>query len=85
MTCSRNFGKLGVSCTIIVIMYLFTCLFIFRQDIFYSGSVLAIPQFRSQPDCRSYVKSITTIPGEFRDEVDGITSRLKPEKEIFSF
>lgn len=37
---------------------------LYRKDIFYSGSVLNIPQYRSQPDMRSYIASITTIPGE---------------------
>lgn len=38
---------------------------LYKKDIFYSGSVLNIPQFRSQPDMRSYITSITTIPGTF--------------------
>ncbi|XP_060073573.1 monocarboxylate transporter 14-like [Ylistrum balloti] len=37
---------------------------LYRKDIFYSGSVLNIPQYRSQPDMRSYIASITTIPGD---------------------
>ena len=37
---------------------------LYRKDIFYSGSVLNIPQFQSQPDMKSYITSITTIPGE---------------------
>lgn len=37
---------------------------LYRKDIFYSGSVLNIPQFRSQQDMKSYITSITTIPGE---------------------
>ena len=37
---------------------------LYRKDIFYSGSVLNIPQFQSQPDLKSYITSITTIPGE---------------------
>ncbi|XP_067677004.1 monocarboxylate transporter 14-like [Haliotis asinina] len=41
---------------------------LYRKDIFYSGSVLNIPQFRSQPDVRSYITSITTIPGEIAPE-----------------
>ncbi|RUS82819.1 hypothetical protein EGW08_009439, partial [Elysia chlorotica] len=36
----------------------------YRKDIFYSGSVLNIPQFQSQVDMKSYITSITTIPGE---------------------
>lgn len=34
----------------------------YRRDIFYSGSMLHVPQFRSQPDVTSYVASVTTIP-----------------------
>jgi hypothetical protein len=37
---------------------------LYRQDIFYSGSVNRIPAYTSQPDMRSYITSITTIPGE---------------------
>lgn len=39
---------------------------LYRKDIFYSGSILNIPQFKSQPDMRSYIASITTIPGELK-------------------
>ncbi len=35
---------------------------LYRRDIFYSGSILHIPQFRSQPSMHKYVASITTIP-----------------------
>ena len=34
----------------------------YRKDIFYSGSVLHIPQFHSQPDMKSYLRSTTSIP-----------------------
>ncbi|XP_074653250.1 monocarboxylate transporter 12-like [Tubulanus polymorphus] len=34
----------------------------YRRDIFYSGSVANIHQFRSQPDIKSYITSITEIP-----------------------
>ncbi|CAG5118604.1 unnamed protein product, partial [Candidula unifasciata] len=37
---------------------------LYRKDIFYSGSVLNIPQFHSQPDMKSYIASITMIPRE---------------------
>lgn len=37
---------------------------LYRKDIFYSGSVHNLPLFRSQPDMKSYITSITTIPGE---------------------
>ncbi|CAL1534048.1 unnamed protein product [Lymnaea stagnalis] len=42
----------------------------YRKDIFYSGSVLNIPQYKSQTDMKSYITSITTIPGEM-EFVDG--------------
>lgn len=35
----------------------------YKKDIFYSGSIDRIPQFRSQPNVHSYVASITSIPG----------------------
>jgi MFS family permease len=41
---------------------------LYRRDIFYSGSVLHIPQFRSQPDVGRYAASITTIPGNVAPE-----------------
>ncbi|XP_050415563.1 monocarboxylate transporter 14 [Patella vulgata] len=41
---------------------------LYKKDIFYSGSVLNIPQFRSQVDMRSYIQSITTIPTEQHNE-----------------
>lgn len=36
---------------------------LYKQDIFYSGSIYNIPQYRSQPDMGSYITSITSIPG----------------------
>ncbi|XP_022323778.2 monocarboxylate transporter 14-like [Crassostrea virginica] len=39
---------------------------LYRKDIFYSGSTLKIPEYTSQPDMRSYITSITTIPGELQ-------------------
>ena len=44
---------------------------LYRRDIFYSGSVLHIPQFRSQPDVNTYVASITTIPDALPPEKEG--------------
>lgn len=35
----------------------------YKKDIFYSGSIDHIPQYRSQPNMRSYITSITSIPG----------------------
>lgn len=36
----------------------------YRKDIFYSGSMLHIPQYQSTPDIRTYVASITDVPEE---------------------
>ena len=33
-----------------------------RQDIFYSGSLTLLPEYRSQPNMASYVASVTCIP-----------------------
>ncbi|KAI0211223.1 Monocarboxylate transporter 9, partial [Lamellibrachia satsuma] len=41
---------------------------LYRKDIFYSGSVMRITEFRSQPDVRSYVRSITLIPRDTEPE-----------------
>ena len=43
---------------------------LYRKDIFYSGSVLQIPEFNSQPDVKTYIKSVTSIP-----------TSVAPEKE----
>ena len=44
----------------------------YKKDIFYSGSIININEFRSQPSMTSYVASITSIPGEAPlDHVDG--------------
>ena len=42
----------------------------YRKDIFYSGSVLHIAHFNSQPDVKTYIKSVTSIP-----------AAVPPEKE----
>jgi len=36
----------------------------YKKDIFYSGSVLNITEFKSQPNMSSYITSITSIPGD---------------------
>lgn len=36
----------------------------YKKDIFYSGSIVNINEFRSQPDMHSYITSITSIPGD---------------------
>lgn len=35
---------------------------LYRKDIFYSGSILHIPEFHSQPNVKSYLRSTTSIP-----------------------
>ena len=47
---------------------------LYRKDIFYSGSIMHIPQFRSQPEIRTYLASITTIPRPEADEHDPLSS-----------
>ncbi|KAL3886819.1 hypothetical protein ACJMK2_026787 [Sinanodonta woodiana] len=41
---------------------------LYRKDIFYSGSVINIPEYKSQTDMTSYIASITTIPGALGEE-----------------
>ena len=48
---------------------------LYRKDIFYSGSVMHITEFRSQPDVRSYVRSITSIPRDNEPEQESIIWR----------
>lgn len=44
----------------------------YKKDIFYSGSIVNINEFRSQPSMTSYITSITSIPGETpMDRADG--------------
>ena len=44
----------------------------YKKDIFYSGSIVNMHEFRSQPSMTSYIASITTIPGEIPlDVTDG--------------
>ena len=33
-----------------------------RQDIFYGGSIASLPQYKSQPDLKFYIASVTVIP-----------------------
>lgn len=45
----------------------------YRKDIFYSGSVVNLPEYRlSQGDVRSYVASILTIPGDNVPAASGV-------------
>ncbi|CAD5120289.1 DgyrCDS8865 [Dimorphilus gyrociliatus] len=66
----------------------------YRQDIFYSGSIMHIANFTSQPNMGSYVASITAIPAASESGKDSffakVTSRIpKPVfdvlKEMFNF
>lgn len=42
---------------------------LYRKDIFYSGSIVNLPQYRmSKGDIRTYMASVTTIPREEADE-----------------
>ncbi len=43
----------------------------YRKDIFYSGSIMNLPQYRSSQDVESYVQSITNIPVSIPDEKNG--------------
>ena len=36
----------------------------YRKDIFYSGSIMHIPEFRVQPDMKNYIRSVTSIQSE---------------------
>lgn len=36
----------------------------YKKDIFYSGSIVNINEFKSQPSMHSYITSITSIPGD---------------------
>ena len=51
---------------------------LYRRDIFYSGSVLHVPEFSSHPNIRNYVKSVTTIPDEFETEEGSYICRCIP-------
>lgn len=42
---------------------------LYRKDIFYSGSIVHLPQYRqSKADIRCYISSVTTIPQPSDDE-----------------
>lgn len=51
---------------------------LYRSDIFYSGSIVQIPEYRSQPDVRNYVKSVTMIPDEIPAEHECCLWRYLP-------
>lgn len=41
---------------------------LYRSDIFYSGSFINIPDFHSQPNMNTVIKSLTAIPDEFKSD-----------------
>ena len=41
-----------------------------RQDIFYSGSIVNLPEYQSQGDLRSYIASTTNLPSTSQPEVE---------------
>ena len=54
----------------------------YRKDIFYSGSILHIPEFQSQPNVQGYMKSVTSIPPiiqPFEDNKKGFTCDCLPK------
>ena len=52
---------------------------LYRKDIFYSGSVLNVPHFKSQPDVQTYVKSMMSIPEEVPREKESCLCQLLPK------
>ncbi|GFW20206.1 monocarboxylate transporter 12-B [Trichonephila clavipes] len=56
---------------------------LYRKDIFYSGSIVNLPQYRqSKADIRCYISSVTTIPQPSDDEEeDTASSKTKPKKK----
>ncbi|XP_054717390.1 monocarboxylate transporter 12-B-like [Uloborus diversus] len=51
---------------------------LYRKDIFYSGSIVNLPQYRqSKADIRSYMQSVTTIPQDESDDEVETTMSLK--------
>ncbi|GIX68545.1 monocarboxylate transporter 12 [Caerostris extrusa] len=54
---------------------------LYRKDIFYSGSIVNLPQYRqSKADIRCYISSVTTIPQD--DEMEEIPKAIKPKKGL---
>ena len=54
----------------------------YRKDIFYSGSMLNMPNvthFRSQPDVKTYLKSMMSIPETVAPEKESCLCRLLPK------
>jgi len=52
----------------------------YRKDIFYSGSMLHIPQYQSTPDIRTYVASITDVPDEDAKSIHDSKCRCIPKE-----
>lgn len=50
---------------------------LYRKDIFLSGSILHVPEFRSTPNVSAYINEVTVVPGggmiaeEYEDDVEG--------------
>ena len=43
---------------------------LFRKDIFYSGSIYNLPEFRENPDVHSFVRSMISVPSSEDEEGD---------------
>jgi len=52
----------------------------YRKDIFYSGSMLHIPQYQSTPDIRTYVASITDVPDEDEKSIKETKCKCIPKE-----
>jgi MCP family monocarboxylic acid transporter-like MFS transporter 14 len=60
---------------------------IYRQDIFYTGSVTNISEYKNQPDHETYIRSHTSLPQIEESEKQTCGGRLAPViniiKEMF--
>ena len=54
----------------------------YRKDIFYSGSIIHIEEFRSQPNMRSYMRSVTSIPAALPPEKESKVWRCLPIPKV---
>ncbi|KAG8181256.1 hypothetical protein JTE90_013027 [Oedothorax gibbosus] len=55
---------------------------LYRKDIFYSGSIVHLPQYRqSKADIRCYISSVTTIPQPSDDDEDDTTISIAHKKK----
>ena len=48
-----------------------------RKDIFYSGSVLNLPEYKSQKSLSSYRQSVVSLPRYQQDRGDGVVEMEK--------